>query len=179
MHYLELTSKRLRFFPWDETLTKAWEPFFSHPQATEWLGLEKTLNSQQAAKAWIDEQLGLYQKREFGHLALFDWEEEKLIGSAGILIRNLKGERYYEISVSILPNYWGKGYAGEACKVLIKYANQKLEEPKLISIIHEENLASQQVAKKIGFQEIAKGELEGFPVQIYGDPKLILQGELL
>lgn len=173
MSYLELTSKRLRFFPWDESLTEAWEPFFEDPKATAFLGIDSSLSAPDAAKAWVDKQLLRYEKRQFGHLALFDWQEEKLIGSAGILIRKIEGKVFHEIAYSILPKYWGNGYAGEAARTLIDFAQTKLEDPHLISIIHIENTASIQVAKKIGFEKLWERDYEGFPVHVYGEARLL------
>lgn len=168
MKYQELTSKRLRFLPWTQSFAKAWTPFFKDRSATAYLGIDRSLEPEDAAKVWIEKQLKRYEAKEFGHLALFDWQEEKLIGSAGILLREIDGVLYHEIAYSILPYYWGKGYAGEAAKTLIKYANKKLSKANMISIVHVENQASIQVAKKIGFKQIEERHYLGFPVFIYG-----------
>lgn len=168
MKYQELTSKRLRFLPWTENFAQAWTPFFQDKSATAYLGIDRNLEPGEAAKAWIGKQLNRYEAKEFGHLALFDWQEEKLIGSAGILLREIEGQLYHEIAYSILPYYWGRGYAGEAAKVLIQYAENKIPGAKLISIIHTDNKASEQVAKKIGFTKVEEREYLGFPVFIYG-----------
>lgn len=168
MKYQELTSKRLRFVPWSQSFAKAWTPFFQDRSATAYLGIDRNLEPSEAAKAWIDKQLKRYGSKEFGHLALFDWQEEKLIGSAGILVRDIDGVVYHEIAYSILPYYWGQGYAGEAAKTLIQFAKKKLPDARLISIVHVDNKASIQVAKKIGFKELEQREYLGFPVLIYG-----------
>jgi len=47
-------------------------------------------------------------------------ESEAFIGLAGLMISNDKykwGERYYKL----LPSYWGKGFATEISRILIKY----------------------------------------------------------
>ncbi len=168
MKYTALLSDRLRFVPWDKSFAPAWEPFFKDPKALAFLAFDAELSSLEKAEFWIDKQLERYRKKEFGHLALFDWQAEKLVGSAGILLREIEGEQYHEIAYSILPQFWGKGYAGEAARTLIKFAQKHLDADQLVSIIDLENHPSIQVAKKIGFKELRTIDFEGEQVYLFG-----------
>ena len=54
---------------------------------------------------------------------------------------------------SILPEYWGKGYATEASKRLLEYAFEELGIKKIIAYSHPQNIASKKIALKIGMKE--------------------------
>jgi [ribosomal protein S5]-alanine N-acetyltransferase len=172
MTYSDLSSDRLRFVPWTLDFAPAWTFFFTEKSATEFLGMDTDLSPEAAAEFWINKQLDRYAKKAFGHLALFDWQEEKLVGSAGLLLRQIDGIDFVEVAYSVLPHQWGKGYAGEAAKLLRRYAEHRWKNVKLISIIHKDNLASQQVAKKIGFEKLWERNEFGMPVYIYGSKDL-------
>jgi len=56
------------------------------------------------------------------------------------------------------PNYWGHGYAPEACRAALDYGFAELGYDRVELWINEFNVASQRVAQKLGFQ--LKGQLK-------------------
>ena len=95
-------------------------------------------------------------------------ESGKMIGQCGLLIQQVDGEERLEIGYSILPAYWGKGYASEAAIKCRDYAFENDFWPSLISIVHVENLASEKVARKNGMQlEKVLDDYKGMKVNIF------------
>ena len=75
----------------------------------------------------------------------------KLIGGVGLDLHN---DNYYELGYWLGKDYWGKGYATESSKYLLKYALEKLDSPKIKSGYFIDNLPSGNVLKKLGFKEV-------------------------
>jgi ribosomal-protein-alanine N-acetyltransferase len=51
-------------------------------------------------------------------------------------------------------NYWGKGYAYEACSGLIEYLFNEYQLKKLKAEVHFENIASIKLLEKLGFKRL-------------------------
>ena len=68
------------------------------------------------------------------------------------LVLNIK-ENECEIGYRLLEKYWGRGYASEIAKGLINYA-RKLGFKRLTGCVAHENIASEKILKKLGFQHI-------------------------
>jgi len=66
------------------------------------------------------------------------------------MLQNVDGKKELEIGYSILPMYWGLGYAPEAAKKCKEIAKQNKWASHLISIIQIDNIASKRVAEKNG-----------------------------
>jgi RimJ/RimL family protein N-acetyltransferase len=63
-----------------------------------------------------------------------------------------------EIGWRLRSKYWGKGYATEAAKAILRYAFDILEIKELVADIHQLNKGSMRVAEKIGLNN--KGMLK-------------------
>jgi RimJ/RimL family protein N-acetyltransferase len=55
-----------------------------------------------------------------------------------------------EVGWALDRSYWGKGYATEAAKAALDVGFRDHPVPKLISLIHPDNRASQRVAERLG-----------------------------
>jgi len=64
--------------------------------------------------------------------------------------------RNAEIGYWIWKEYWGKGYATEAVKLVLKYAFEYLNLNKVSGRVCEPNKASQRVLEKNGFKLVGK-----------------------
>ena len=86
-----------------------------------------------------------------------------LIG--GISITNKKNNTNPELGYWIGEDYWGKGYATEACISLISYffLNSSAEKIYASHMIHNDN--SKKILLKLGFNEIGKGKVFSLSLQ--------------
>jgi RimJ/RimL family protein N-acetyltransferase len=81
-----------------------------------------------------------------------------------------------EVGWSIAREHWGKGYASEGAAAAMDYAFDVLGWDEVYHCIHEENLASQGVARKLGSRNLRRVQLpvpfEGMPVDAWGQSRL-------
>ena len=87
----------------------------------------------------------------FGIWAVFLKSSRKFIGRAGVF--NSSDTQGLELGYSIEPEYRNQGYAYEACRAIIGYAEKILGLDFLSAFIDRNNSASIALAKKLGFQE--------------------------
>ncbi|MEY2543450.1 MAG: hypothetical protein QOE81_911 [Verrucomicrobiota bacterium] len=76
---------------------------------------------------------------------------------------------YYEIEIVYLlhPDYWNKVIATEAATAVRDHAFRELKLPRVISLIHTENIASRRVVEKIGMTLEKETTFREFPTQVF------------
>lgn len=107
----------------------------------------------------------VYSYYGFGTWMLVDKESGELIGRAGFNYR--PGFEDVELGFVIGKKHWRKGYAYEACRVLMDLAKQAYEFDRIQALAIEENEASVALLKKLGFIYIEEIELDGQAYQRY------------
>jgi [ribosomal protein S5]-alanine N-acetyltransferase len=75
-----------------------------------------------------------------------------VIGHCGLLPKTVEGRDEVELNYIIAAAFWGRGYATEAASAIKTYALNSLRIPRLVSLIHPENTASERVALKLGMK---------------------------
>lgn len=128
-----------------------WLPFHQEPLSTQyWTGLPKDPN--EACQQQFDAIFQRYAKDKGGMNALICKSTANLVGFCGLLMQTINGKEELEIGYSILPAYWGNGYATEAALKCKEVAFECAWASYLISIISMANLPSKKVALKIGME---------------------------
>jgi ribosomal-protein-alanine N-acetyltransferase len=89
-----------------------------------------------------------YDVHGYGRHAVVLKETGKVIGFHGLKREEQVGET--ELGYRLSPAHWGKGLASEAAKVLVEHAWRGLGLPRIVSLIHPDNEASKNVARKLG-----------------------------
>src|SRR4051812_7017915 len=77
-------------------------------------------------------------------------ENNQLIGYCGFFGQIVDDVEELEIGYRIDPAYWNRGIATEAARAVRDYALNELRLPRVISLIHPDNVASRRVAEKNG-----------------------------
>jgi [ribosomal protein S5]-alanine N-acetyltransferase len=90
-----------------------------------------------------------------------------LIGYCGFLHWHLDGTDEIEIGYRLHPDYWDKGIATEAAMAVRDHAFRDLKLPRVISLIHPENIPSRRVAEKIGMTLEKQTTFRGFPTNVF------------
>lgn len=148
-NYYKQESDRLLFRRMDLTDVVAWTPFFIDNPTQRFVGgFMFDISPAEKANNWILKQLDREANGEYGQLAVIDKTSNEFIGVGGIISREFDEGREFEITYSLLPTQWGKGYATELAVHFKKYAQRHIECDSVISIIHIENEASMNVARK-------------------------------
>ncbi len=99
---------------------------------------------------WLDRQLARYREYGFGLWAVILKDTQEMIGQCGLTMQDLNGRQVLEIGYLFQKAYWHKGYATEAAWGCKQYAFEVLKVPEVFSIIRENNLPSQNVARRNG-----------------------------
>ena len=84
----------------------------------------------------------------------------KVIGAGGISFTPERNA--YELGYNLNRKYWGKGYATEAAKALIRWAHDELGAHEFCANHANANSASGNVLKKCGFQFDHYGQYSRF-----------------
>ena len=105
---------------------------------------------------WLDRQLARYRQDGFGLWAVILKENRELIGQCGITMQEWEGRRVPEIGYLFAKHHWHRGYATEAAVACREYAFRELGLPEVYSIIRENNLPSQKVARRNGMTVVGR-----------------------
>ena len=127
-----------------------WLPLFTAPNVGKFLGLDESLTAEQLCQKWFDKVNHRYKNDLGGMNALISKSTGKMVGQCGLLIQNIEAEERMEIGYSVLPEYWGKGFASEAAQKCKEEGFTRGLTDRLMSMVHVDNIASELVAKKNG-----------------------------
>ena len=116
----------------DSEVMRAWEHAFSDEEVWQ----------------EIETQLQRYKNNGFGVWAVILKESGELIGQCGLSMQPCDGREVLEIGYIFQKKYWHKGYATEAAIACREYAFHTLKADEVFSLIREDNIASQNVAKR-------------------------------
>lgn len=168
MDYFNQESERLRFRKLTLADIPTWVAFFEGNDRLHFLGMDTSKSKELMAQEWVQMQLDRYKNQGYGHLAVERKDTGEFIGMSGILPRLLDGRQEYEIGYSLIPKYWGMGYATEMARTLKAYGQAHIDTPRFISIIAIENEGSMKVARKNGMRVLFKTAFLGMVVEVFG-----------
>lgn len=167
-NYYKLFTDRLLFVPLNKKHINIWANFFVDNPTERFLGFQgSTKTSFEKAELWINKQIERKINNEFGQLAIMEKESGQFIGLGGIISRNINDKQEFEITYSILKSYWGRGYATELATFFRDFMFSKKTCFSVISIIHVDNEASINVARKNGMFVSSETTFMDMPVFIF------------
>lgn len=100
-------------------------------------------------RAYIENRYPLY---EYGMWTVLDKQSGKVVGRAGIEERKIGGEEKTELGYVLHYLYRRKGIGTEICQAILEYANSTLYMEEIHAFTHPENIISQKLLIKLGFQ---------------------------
>lgn len=109
---------------------------------------------------WLEKQLRRYDEHGFGLWAVILKDSGAFIGQCGLTVQDFNGTDVVEIGYLFKKAYWHNGYATEAAAACKKYAFETLKVRRVYSIIRDNNIPSQMVAKRNGMTAV--GRLDKF-----------------
>ncbi len=122
----------------DEEVMYAYEHAFSDDEVQEWL----------------DRQRKRYEDYGFGLWLVVLKDTDEVIGQCGLTMQDCNGKQVLEIGYLFQKAYWHKGYATETAVACKKYAFETLKAKEVFSIIRDNNIPSQKVAKRNGMKVV-------------------------
>ncbi|WP_460219021.1 GNAT family N-acetyltransferase [Psychroserpens sp. MEBiC05023] len=144
------SSERLNFRLVTADDFNTWLPLFKEKHVDKFLGMPPGLSQHEQCEFWFKKVFHRYDNGLGGMNALIDNTTSEFIGQAGLLIQTVEDEERLEIGYSILPKYWGQGYAREAAIKCKNFCFSHKLSNNLISMMHVDNIGSEIVAKKNG-----------------------------
>ena len=127
-----------------------WLPLFEKKEVMHFIGLDQTKSAKELCQKWFDKVFYRYENNLGGKNALIHKVTGEFVGQCGLLVQTVEGEKRLEVGYSILPKFWGQGYATEAAIRCKEFAFENNYCQNLMSIMHPDNIASEKVALKNG-----------------------------
>ncbi len=107
--------------------------------------------SDEKIKTTLSKDMALWDEKGFGPYAWFEQSSEEFVGRGGLNRSTPDGQTEIELAYSLLPKFWGNGYATEIGKFSLQQAFEELHLPNVVCFTSEENARSLNVMKKLGF----------------------------
>jgi [ribosomal protein S5]-alanine N-acetyltransferase len=110
------------------------------------------VNTVEEAKAKIHQRMALFDEQKLGKFPVFLRGTGGFIGTCGIEPYQLDGRSEAELGYRLCLNYWGKGYAAEVARAVLRYGFEGLKLKKILGFALPQNRPSLKVLEKLGFQ---------------------------
>ena len=141
----------------------------SDPEVHRYLGNAPVVNPAQSQEhiAFIQQQ---YRENGIGRWAVLEREAGDFVGWSGLkLIPDpLQPETaVYELGYRFLQRHWGRGYATEAARAVLRHGFEKLGLAAIYSMADGQNHASNHVLRKLDFVFVDRFDLNGVPHNWY------------
>jgi len=141
----QLETERLILRGWRPDDFEALAAIHGDPDVMIFLG-----GVQSRSDAWrsLAGLMGHWAMRGYGKWAVERKSDGAMMGRVGLI--NPEGWPGLEVGWTLGRPYWGKGYATEAAAAAMRYGFLTQPVDRLISCIDADNVASQEVAKRLG-----------------------------
>lgn len=161
MDFPQLETDRLLLSEIGEEYASSIFAIFSNPLVVKYYGMNP-LESMEQAEGMVNHfRLGFEAKRSMRWAILLK-ESNQFIGTIGLNNLNL-GSKRAEIGFEIHPDYWRSGCTHEAALAVLSYSFNELKLNRMGAVTFVDNVASQGLLKKIGFQ--LEGRLRNYLFQ--------------
>ncbi len=145
----KIETERLLIRPFVQQDFDAFWSFMDDPEATRFMAFTGEQKTYDGAKALLETVIASYDGREpHCALAMTDRQTGHYIGSCGLSPLPDPGE--IECYYTVLPQYWGNGYATKAMEAILTYAFREVGSSRVVAFVQKKNLASIRVAEKLG-----------------------------
>lgn len=101
-------------------------------------------------KQMFEKALSDYKEGPLSRWGIFNARNNDFVGM-GVARIFLHNPEQIEIGYTLSENYWGKGVGTEVCKALVNYCNSLNSKKDIIAVTHLDNIGSQKVLLKNGF----------------------------
>jgi RimJ/RimL family protein N-acetyltransferase/class 3 adenylate cyclase len=136
-------------------------PMYADPEVMRYLGDGRTLSREETERS-VNRMIESWNADGFGLFTTVRKEDGAVIGRVGLIVWNpetwqttrasSEGPTELEVGYTIGRPHWGQGYATEAAAASRDYALRELGARRVIALIIHGNDASENVARKLGFE---------------------------
>lgn len=91
-----------------------------------------------------------WSEQGYGYLGIDLPGTDAPIGFCGIKLVHFRAERVLNLFYRLDPAFWGQGFATEAARAVVDYADRRLPELAMIAKVRPQNAASGRIVAKVG-----------------------------
>lgn len=136
----------LRHFTLDDA--EEYWPLVSLPEILKYTGEQPQATLDDARQILLNRPLRDYLIHGFGRMACIEKSSGRLVGFSGL--KYLDDLQEVDIGYRFLPECWGKGYATESARMLMRQAASEYGISRIVGLVQPENVASTRVLEKLG-----------------------------
>lgn len=160
-----LETERLILRAWR---TEDFEPFaamMAQPEVARFLTGDQRPQHREMAWRTLAVFVGHWALKGYGLFALEDKASGAFVGRVGLW----RPEAWVglELGWGLASEYWGRGYAHEAARAAGDWAFAQLPDDELVSVIHADNVRSQNLARRLGMLPTTPTIHAGMPHTIW------------
>ena len=144
-----LVGERITLRPYRDDDADALLALYGDPVVTRWWSHEPWSDRQQAIE-YLERMRRDRENSEFYPWAIAANEGDALIGTAALYEIDRTHKRGM-LGYSLSPSMQGRGYAGDALRLLIDFAWSSLELQRIEADTDPENIASRRLLERLGF----------------------------
>ena len=160
-----LKTPRLTLRPFREDDVDRMAELFANPDFMRFsLGV---FSKREQTVAFIDKVIGWDRAGMPSQYAVVPHGEKDLMGYCGFFHHPEHGIDDIEIGYRLHPDYWNRGLITEAARVVRDHGFRDLKLPRVISLVHPENVPSRRVAEKNGMSVKKEIIFRGFPTLVF------------
>ncbi|WKA58464.1 GNAT family N-acetyltransferase [Planococcus shenhongbingii] len=161
MEFPILETSRLQLVQIGQQYAGRFYEIMSREDVTEYYGMDKLIN-QQEAEAIIKSFQSAFDSKRGMRWGIVLKENGDFIGTIGLNNLNVQAKKS-EIGYELHPDYWRQGFMKEAIKAVLQYAFENLDLVRMGAVTFPDNEASSRLLRKMGFTE--EGRLRSYLYQ--------------
>ncbi|MFP2907831.1 GNAT family N-acetyltransferase [Pyxidicoccus sp. 3LFB2] len=159
-----LTLRGHRLEDFDESFA-----MWGNPEVTRYIGGKPS--TREDCWARLLRYVGHWDVMGFGYWVVREKATGRFVGEVGLaefrrdIQPSFDGAK--EAGWALVPEAHGKGYATEAVRAMLAWADGRFGPERVVCIIAPENASSTKVADRCGFREFAHGTYKGGPTRLF------------
>ena len=148
-----LETERLLLRPLELPDTDAFLAVNSNPNVARYL--RNPLKTMEESEMYIRKIISEYEQNGIGRFAAILKQTNRLIGFSGLKFRATEENghsNFYDLGYRFAEEYWNMGLATEAALAWLEYGFKEMELPTIHACAVADNIRSNKVLVKLGFQ---------------------------
>ena len=159
-----IETTRLTLRPWSLDDIDAMHRVWTDPQVRRFLWDDEVISRQRAATT-VESAVATASQTGIGFWCVLLKPNNPLAGFCGF--RLIEGTADFELLYGLLPEFWGRGLASEACYAALDYAFKNGGLTRVYARADTPNQASVRVMERLGMRFERETRLASLPTLIY------------
>jgi [ribosomal protein S5]-alanine N-acetyltransferase len=161
---MELQTSRLTLRPFHEDDIDRLAELMAN---SDFMRFSLGVHTREQTAAFLEKLLAWERDGRPSLFAVIIPSNQLLGGYCGFYHQEIDGEKEIEIGYRLHPDYWNRGLITEAAQAVRDHGFRDLKLPRLISLIHPENIPSRRVAEKNGMTVEKETMHRGFRTLVF------------